>query len=66
MFSSFKFYLGNYGSAVKYSNHINMHIEDELRHQAISGPYDEQSLNLHVSAFMAHVKPNSDKGHVVP
>ena len=55
----------NHKSAIEYPDHVSVYLEEELRHQAILGPFEHPPINhLHTSPFMTRDKPNSENRRV--
>ena len=53
----------SHSSAMKYTDHVDMYLSDEICHQAIAGPYDQPPYRdtTHISLFMTRDKSDSDK-----
>ena len=56
----------NQKSATEYPDHVSVYLEEELRHQAILGPFNHPPIaKLHISPFMTRDKPNSENRRVI-
>ena len=56
----------NHKSATDYAKHVSVYLEEELRHQAILGPFKNPPIpQLHTSPFMTQDKPNSEHRRVI-
>ena len=56
----------NHKSATEYPDHVSVYLEEELRHQAILGPFNHPPIaKLHTSPFMTRDKPNSENRRVI-
>ena len=56
----------NHKSATEYPDHVSVYLEEELRHQAILGPFKHPPIcKLHTSPFMTRDKPNSENRRVI-
>ena len=56
----------NHKSATEYPDHVSVYLEEELRHQAILGPFNHPPIGkLHTSPFMTRDKPNSENRRVI-
>ena len=56
----------NHKSATDYAKHVSVYLEEELRHQAILGPFKNPPIpQLHTSPFMTRDKPNSEHRRVI-
>ena len=56
----------NHKSATEHPDHVWAYLEEELRHQAILGPFKHPPIKkLHTSPFMTRDKPNSANRRVI-
>ena len=56
----------NHKSATEYLDYVLVYLEEELRHQAILGPFKNPPIeHLHTSQFMTRDKPNSEYRRVI-
>ena len=56
----------NHKSATDYPDHVSVYLEEELRHQAILGPFKHPPINhLNTSPFMTPDRPNSENRRVI-
>ena len=57
---------GNHKSATEFPNDIDAYIEEELKYDALLGPFDSHPIaSGHCSQFMSRAKPNSDRRRVI-
>ena len=50
----------NHTSALKYENHVDAYIQEELQHKALYGPFNKPPFPVHISPLMTREKQNSD------
>ena len=50
----------NHASAVKFAEHVDEYIKDELSQGAMLGPFDQKPVHLHISQLMTREKQDSD------
>ena len=56
----------NHKSATEHPDHVSVYLEEELRHQAILGPFKHPPIEkLHTSPFMTRDKPNMANRRVI-
>ena len=55
----------NHKSALLNAYHVDNYIAEELRHQAILGPFDTKPINLHTSPLMVRDKQDSDSKRTI-
>ena len=57
----------SHSSARLFPEHVSLYLQDEIRHQAIYGPYDSKPFGdiTHTSPFITHTKQDSDKRRVI-
>ena len=55
----------NHASALKYEEHVDVYIQEELQHNALYGPFDNPPFPLHISPLMTREKQNSDTRHTI-
>ena len=58
-FDRFFHTLENHTSALKFSDHVDQYIAEELQHGVVLGPFDQKPCTLHVSPVMTREKSNS-------
>ena len=57
---------GNHKSAIEFPNDIDAYIEEELKYDALLGPFESHPIaSGHCSPFMSKAKPNSDRRRVI-
>ena len=55
----------NHISALKFSQHEDKYTEEELSFHALAGPFDDQSLALHIYPLMSKDKVGSNSKHTI-
>ena len=56
----------NHKSATEFPNDIDAYIEEELKYDALLGPFESHPIaSGHCSPFMSRAKPNSDRRRVI-
>ena len=55
----------NHPSAIKFIEHVDKYIQEELSYQAIVGPLTEMPFKIHISPFMTREKARSDTRHTI-
>ena len=56
----------NHKSALQYSSHVDVYLNEEMDHGAMLGPFKQPSIDdLHISPFMTRDKSSSDKRTVI-
>ena len=55
----------NHTSAVKFSQHVDIYIEEELSFQSLEGPFDDQPFALHISPLTTREKAGSDSKRTI-
>ena len=53
----------NRACAKKFASDVQTYISDELKHEAMLGPFTNKPIDLHVSPFMTRDKPDSSVDH---
>ena len=55
----------NHASANKFPTHVDHYLSEELRHDAILGPFETPPIPLHTSPFLTRDKSGSDNRRVI-
>jgi hypothetical protein len=57
----------NHSSATKYADHVTAHLKNEIKHQAMLGPFDNTPFSswFHTSPMMTREKKGTDKRRII-
>ena len=55
----------NHASGQDHAYDIECYIQEELKHGAMLGPFDQKPIPLHISPFMTREKPDSEVRHTI-
>ena len=55
----------NHKSALQFPEHVEHYLKEEIKHQAILGPFSTPPIPLHTSPFLTREKSGSDKRRVI-
>ena len=55
----------NHASGQDYAYDIECYIQEELKHGAMFGPFDQKPITLHIYPFMTREKPDSEVRHTI-
>ena len=56
---------GNHPSAEKFPDHIDYYLKEELKHNAILGPFKHPPFKLHTSPFLTRERSDSDNRRLI-